>query len=121
LSNAIKYSPESEIITICIDEINTHEIQIIIEDQGIGIPPEEIKYLLEPFYRASNVGTVKGTGFGMTVIKRFVELHHGRIFIESVLHKGTKVSIVLPHLQHRNTKDDLKSKIETEIITFNKN
>ena len=121
LSNAIKYSPESEIITMCIDEINTHEIQITIEDQGIGIPSEEIKYLLEPFYRASNVGIVKGTGFGMTIIKRFVDLHHGRIFIESVLHKGTKVSIVLPHFQHRNSKDDLKSKIETEIITFNKN
>lgn len=120
LSNAIKYSPESEIITICIDEINTHEIQITIEDQGIGIPADEIKYLLEPFYRASNVGTVKGTGFGMTIIKRFVDLHQGRIVIESVLHKGTKMSIILPHLQQRNAKNELKSKIATEIITFNK-
>ena len=97
LSNAIKYSHESKEIKIFVDEINTNEIKIIIEDQGIGIPSEEIKYLLEPFYRASNTGIVKGTGFGMSIVKRFVELHKGQIFIESVIKEGTKVTIILPY------------------------
>lgn len=97
LSNAIKYCNETNEINIYVDELNTNEVKIIIEDQGIGIPSEEIKYLLEPFYRASNIGTIKGTGFGMSIVKRFVELHKGQIFIESVINEGTKVTILLPY------------------------
>jgi PAS domain S-box-containing protein len=96
LSNAIKYSDESKIIKVNVDQINSSEIKIIIQDSGIGIPKDEIKNLLEPFYRASNVDAIKGTGFGMSIVQRFVELHKGKIEIESVLHEGTKISIILP-------------------------
>jgi signal transduction histidine kinase len=96
LSNAIKYSDESKSIKINVDQINRSEIKIVIKDNGIGIPKDEIKYLLEPFYRASNVDAIKGTGFGMSIVKRFVELQKGKIAIESVLNKGTKISITLP-------------------------
>lgn len=96
LSNAIKYSPENKIIRITVDEFNKNELKITIKDQGIGIPKEEIKYLTEPFYRASNHGEVKGTGFGMSIVKRFVELHKGQLFFESILNEGTTVTIILP-------------------------
>jgi signal transduction histidine kinase len=98
-SNAIKYSPEDKKINIDVDEINGSEIKITLRDRGIGIPKNEIKYLIEPFYRASNVGVVKGTGFGLSIVKRFVELHKGTIYIESTLHRGTKVTIILPFLK----------------------
>ena len=97
LSNAIKYSDENQEITIDIDETENNEIKFVIEDHGIGIPAEDIKYLLEPFYRASNIGIIKGTGFGLSIVKRFVELHKGEIVIESVIEKGTKVTIILPY------------------------
>jgi signal transduction histidine kinase len=99
ISNAIKYSPESEKITIDVHQINHDKIQFEIEDQGIGIPAEDIQYLLEPFYRASNIGEIKGTGFGLSIVKRFVELHKGELTIKSELLKGTKVTIILPFLK----------------------
>ena len=96
ISNAIKYSPENKSINIDIDQVNENEIVITLQDQGIGIPENEIKYLLEPFYRASNTGSVKGTGFGMSIVKRFIELHKGKIAIKSVLEQGTTVAVTLP-------------------------
>ncbi len=101
LSNAIKYSFADKIITLDVDEINSSEIKITLKDQGIGIPANEIKYLLEPFYRASNTGAVKGSGFGMSIVKRFVELHKGQIFVESVMNEGTKVTLILPFLKEK--------------------
>jgi len=98
ISNAIKYSDEN--ITIDINDIDNKGIKFIIKDQGIGIPYEEIKYLLEPFYRASNRGAVKGTGFGLSIVKRFVDLHKGQLLIESIVNKGTTVTIILPYLHH---------------------
>jgi PAS domain S-box-containing protein len=98
ISNAIKYSDKN--ITIDINDIDNKGIKFIIKDQGIGIPYEEIKYLLEPFYRASNRGAVKGTGFGLSIVKRFVDLHKGQLLIESIVNKGTTVTIILPYLHH---------------------
>lgn len=97
ISNAIKYSSKNIIIEL--NEIDNKEIEFKIKDQGIGIPHEEIKYLLDPFYRASNRGAVKGTGFGLSIVKRFVDLHKGTLLIESVVDKGTVVTITLPYLQ----------------------
>lgn len=94
-SNALKYSNND--ITIDLNKTGNKEIQFIIKDEGIGIPYEEIKYLSEPFYRATNIGNVKGTGFGLSIVKRFVDLHMGQFLIESVENKGTTVTIVLPY------------------------
>lgn len=97
ISNAIKYS--SKKITIDLNEIDNKKIEFIIKDQGIGIPEDEVKYLLDPFYRASNRGAVQGTGFGLSIVKRFVDFHKGQLIIESVVDKGTTVIITLPYLQ----------------------
>ncbi|TXD47634.1 PAS domain-containing sensor histidine kinase [Polaribacter sp. IC073] len=97
ISNALKYSSKN--ITINLEKTKNKEIKFIIKDQGIGIPTDEIKYLLEPYYRASNKGAAQGTGFGLSVVKRFVDLHKGELLIESVVDEGTTVTIILPHLQ----------------------
>lgn len=81
ISNSIKYSSKNIIIEL--NEIDNKEIEFTIKDQGIGIPNEEIKYLLDPFYRASNKGAVRGTGFGLSIVKRFVNLHKGKMLINS--------------------------------------
>lgn len=97
ISNSIKYSNKNIIFEL--KEIDNKEIKFTIKDQGIGIPNEEIKYLLDPFYRASNRGTVQGTGFGLSIVKRFVDLHKGKLLIESTVDKGTVVTITLPYFQ----------------------
>jgi PAS domain S-box-containing protein len=97
ISNALKYSNKN--IFFELNEIENEEIEFTIKDKGIGIRNEEIKYLFDPFYRASNRGAVQGTGFGLSCVKRFVDLHNGKMLIESVLYKGTVVTITLPYLQ----------------------
>lgn len=101
LSNAIKYSPEGNNIhfeLICADEVATFQVR----DTGIGIPAEARSILFEPFQRAENVGNIPGTGLGLTMVKRCLDLHGGEIVIESDAGSGTVVTIQL-HLRNRVT------------------
>ena len=72
------------------------DVEISIEDKGIGIPFEEMQYLYDPFHRCSNALNYKGTGLGMMIVKRSVDTINGRINIESELNKGTKFSVIFP-------------------------
>jgi signal transduction histidine kinase len=95
LSNAIKYSPEGGTVSI---QLNCEENCIIfsIADEGIGIPKEDRDKLFESFNRASNVGTIAGTGVGLSIVKKCVELHRGQIAVESKVGEGTKFTVRLP-------------------------
>ncbi|NEP02251.1 MAG: PAS domain S-box protein [Symploca sp. SIO2E9] len=95
LSNSIKYSPEGGTVLlelICVESEATFRIQ----DQGRGIPLEDLPQLFEPFSRASNVGDINGSGLGLTVVEIIVDLHDGQINIESEIGKGTTVIVRLP-------------------------
>lgn len=108
LSNAIKYSPEggkiefklTETLLVehtTIDGLNTSKNAVFtIQDQGIGIPEEDIKHLFESFHRAANVGTIAGTGLGLAIVKKSVELHQGTIEIKTKLGVGTTFIVTLP-------------------------
>ena len=94
LSNAIKYSSDSQIkLAInCQDQ----EINFSVQDQGIGIPGDNLPQLFEPFHRGNNVGTRKGSGLGLTVVKHCVESHGGKINVESERGGGTTFTVTLP-------------------------
>lgn len=95
LSNAIKYSPtgsEIDFRLLC----QSGEAIFQIRDRGIGIPLEDQPYLFESFHRASNVGMVSGSGLGLTIVKRSVDLHGGQITIASKVGVGTTFTVVLP-------------------------
>ena len=95
LSNSIKYSPENSSIQF---GLNCHDNTAIfqIQDQGMGIPLNDQKRLFETFHRASNVGQIQGTGLGLSIVKRCVDLHQGKIQIESEVGVGTTVTVTLP-------------------------
>ena len=97
LSNAIKYSPQSDRINF---EVKYEAEQAVfkIQDFGIGIPPEEQHQLFESFHRANNVGSIPGTGLGLPIVKRSVDLHGGTISMESKLGEGTTFTVHLPCL-----------------------
>jgi len=78
VSNAIKYSDEGDTI-ICRTSKKGDRTLIEVEDEGIGIPENEQKYMFERFFRASNVETIQGTGLGLTIVKRYTELLGGNI------------------------------------------
>jgi signal transduction histidine kinase len=95
LSNAIKYSPQGgdvELILIC----SEREAIFQVKDTGIGIPSEDQQYLFESFHRANNVGSIPGTGLGLTMVKKCIDLHGGQILIESRVNAGSTFTVTLP-------------------------
>jgi len=95
LSNAIKYSPEGSTIhfeVIC----QQGEAIFHIQDEGIGIPESDQAQLFDSFYRASNVGTISGTGLGLAIVKKSVDLHDGKIAVQSEVGVGTTFTVTLP-------------------------
>lgn len=95
LSNSIKYSPSDTEIRLS-SENTMKMLQISVEDHGIGIPEEEQKYLYNKFFRATNAVNTQGTGLGLTIVKRYVDLMGGSIDFSSKPGKGTKFTLRLP-------------------------
>lgn len=87
ISNAIKYSGEDTVIEFS-TQIKKDELLVTVKDNGIGIPEEEQQRLFEPFFRANNTGNIPGTGLGLNIVKRYVELMGGRLEYWSKLNKG---------------------------------
>lgn len=88
LSNALKYSAGKPSPQISL-EYTSDRCIISVRDFGIGIPKADQHNLFQTFYRASNVENIKGTGLGLTIVKQFVELHGGNLFVESAENSGT--------------------------------
>jgi two-component system phosphate regulon sensor histidine kinase PhoR len=96
IDNAIKYTRREGTLTIA-GEMSGNQIVLKFSDNGIGIPPLDIPYIFEKFYRASNAsGEVTGTGLGLSIVRSFVENHEGRIWVESSVDHGTTFTIILP-------------------------
>jgi signal transduction histidine kinase len=93
VTNAIKYSPENSPIYVS-TRVNG-KIYLTVIDAGIGISKEDQKHLFERFYRASNAGNAQGTGLGLHIIKRYVEMLEGTVTLESNTGKGTQVNVIL--------------------------
>ncbi|MGQ4648192.1 ATP-binding protein [Lyngbya aestuarii] len=94
-SNAFKYSPNGGKVSIQLI-CETHQVILQVGDQGIGIPPEDQGKLFDSFNRGKNVGTIAGTGLGLSIVKKCVELHNGKILVESVVGTGTTFTVSLP-------------------------
>jgi len=73
---------------------------IIIKDEGIGIPQEELPYIYDPYFRASNVATFRGYGIGLPLAMNIIKMHEGNLSISSSLGTGTSVRIELPTISH---------------------
>jgi PAS domain S-box-containing protein len=97
LSNAIKYSPKGGNVHLGL-EFQFHEVILRVQDRGIGIFPEDQKQLFEPFHRGKNIRTIPGTGLGLIVVKKCVDLHQGTIQITSEAGIGTTCVVTLPLL-----------------------
>ncbi|WP_199316743.1 ATP-binding protein [Chroococcidiopsis sp [FACHB-1243]] len=95
LSNAVKYSPADSPVNFEL----TNECDTVIfrvRDRGIGIPLAEQAEIFSSFHRASNVGNISGTGLGLAIVKKSIDLHDGKIAVESSVGLGTIFTVVLP-------------------------
>jgi two-component system, OmpR family, sensor kinase len=95
LSNAIKYSASGGSVEISAG-LDAGQVMVIVEDNGIGIPANDIDRLFERYYRGSNVSGIVGTGVGLYLVKMVVEVHGGEITVASREGEGSKFSVRLP-------------------------
>ncbi len=95
LSNASKYSDPGKPITIHV-ESDKNRLHIAIQDEGIGIPEEDRKHLFERFFRAGNVSNIQGTGLGLNIVKRYVDLLDGSIRFDTDYKKGSAFIFSIP-------------------------
>jgi signal transduction histidine kinase len=95
LTNAVKYSDAGQLVRFKIG-CDKAEIVCVVHDQGLGIPEVDQQWLFNAFHRGHNVSDRPGTGLGLVIVKRCVDLHGGKIKVESKLREGTIVTVRLP-------------------------
>jgi signal transduction histidine kinase len=95
ISNAIKFSPENAVIAVNTQQ-DQDNLTISIADRGIGISKEDQEKLFERFFRAKNAVNIQGTGLGLHIVQKYVDLLQGNIQVKSELEKGTTFTLIIP-------------------------
>ncbi len=96
IDNACKYSKDFKAeVRIRFDEKNC---SVAIKDNGIGIPENELSRIFEPFYRSQNVSKYRGHGIGLSICRRIIDMHRGKIEVKSEVGEGSTFEVILPHL-----------------------
>ncbi|MEJ2614741.1 MAG: response regulator [Ignavibacteriaceae bacterium] len=114
LSNTIKFTNEKGKISVSISIDKNDIIEIIVEDNGIGIPKAELQNIFNRFSKIEGPNVVGGTGIGLALVKELVELHKGSISVESELKKGSKFKLLMPLKieYYKNLQSEVSSKKE---------
>lgn len=107
LHNALKYSADDKPVDVVV-KCDAESYEVSVRDHGIGIPLSEQDQLFTSFFRASNTGNIAGTGMGLVIVKQFVDLHKGKIKINSKEKEGCVVSLLFP----------LKPKLDEQSIDY---
>ena len=96
LHNALIYSDKKQFVELNIALNDPEALLFTVKDNGIGIPPEDMTLIFEPFYRASNSRFVKGSGLGLAIARKIVILHNGRIEITNGPDQMIQTTVWLP-------------------------
>ncbi len=94
VNNGCKYSGNKPVKISIVS--GTQYVEILIQDEGIGIPPSEQKYIYDPFFRASNTRHFEGYGIGLPLARNIIRMHGGSLQVEAILDQGTTVQVSLP-------------------------
>lgn len=101
ISNGCKYSNYKD--TIVSIGASDDFVYVIIKDSGIGIPENEMRYIYDPFFRASNTKNFEGYGIGLPLTKNIIRMHHGGIHVNSTENQGTTVQLTFPILKEKTS------------------
>jgi signal transduction histidine kinase len=97
VGNAIKYSHDQGEVTVTM-RAEDNQIIVQVTDNGPGIPPKDQAHIFDKFYRGSNITSKAGSGLGLAIVKSIVEAHQGRMWVESIVGKGSTFFVLLPVL-----------------------
>lgn len=101
LSNAIKFSENDSLVTI-MSSLTRDQFRFAVKDEGIGISKEDQEHLFDRFFRGRNASNIKGTGLGLHIVSKYLELLNGKISCRSRLNEGTEFIIILKLPEHEN-------------------
>ena len=101
LSNALKFTSKTGVISLRAEELRmdgSRNLKLVVSDNGIGISTKDKTKIFERFYKVQNASSMNqaGTGIGLSIVKELVEMHHGKIMVESALSSGTTFTIIIP-------------------------
>ena len=120
LSNSIKFTPNGGSIYVNI-KANTNEVIIEIKDTGIGIPKDQIENIFDRFHQVNSsfCRHTEGSGLGLYIVKNLIQLHNGKIIVDSTYGKGTTFTIYLPIIlssHYENTPSSLHSNLSRQVM-----
>jgi len=95
IGNSIKFSNGDADVKVFLN-YREQGLEILVKDKGIGIPEDDQTRIFQSFYRGSNVGNISGTGVGLSIVAEFVNLHKGKIKLQSEVGQGSTFTITLP-------------------------
>ena len=95
INNAVKYTLEDGVVTVNVKR-NLMDVEISIEDTGIGMSKEALTHIYDRFYRADRSRSIRGNGLGLPIVKRIIDLHHYKISVESQEDVGSVFTITIP-------------------------
>jgi len=91
IENAIKYSKKNTTITVGLR--TGKSVELIVKDQGIGIPKQDIPHIGQRFYRSKNTGNIHGTGLGIAIVHKVLNVYGGTLTVDSTINKGTTITV----------------------------
>ena len=95
IENGCKFSADHHVrLTV---QVHSTDVQVVVEDRGIGIAEPDLAFIFQPFYRASNARSVKGNGIGLSLTEKIIKLYRGSISVRSRLNQGTTFTVSLPY------------------------
>ena len=94
LDNAIKFTPTGETVSLCMKR-RGEQVEIVVQDRGIGIPQDELTYIFSRFHRCRNAVTYTGSGLGLAIVKRVIDFHRGEVMVRNTF-PGVCFTIRLP-------------------------
>ena len=95
IGNAIKFSPEEAEIELCLTASGSHA-EVVVRDHGMGISRENLPRIFEKFFQVESARSGEGSGLGLSLVKRIIDLQHGRVDVDSTPGKGTRFVVTLP-------------------------
>jgi signal transduction histidine kinase len=117
LANALKYTPEGGKVGVTVGPSEDGEaVEIVVKDNGIGIHAEDLPRIFEPFQRGRNASGERGIGLGLSLVKEVIDLHAGKITVQSEPQKGSKFSITLPVVRNQGKRGGEKA-----VVNFTNN
>ncbi len=125
IKNALSYTPRGGHIRVTIEPAPNNQIELLVQDSGIGIARKDLFRIFEPFYRAdpSRTKGAGGTGLGLAIVSELIKMHHGRITIRSAVGRGTTVAVVFPGVRKEvavGNETDLRDGLNEIAVDFSR-